>query len=209
LRGNGPPSAFAAALVATGAAPLPNRAALVASVAGPSGAAAHYTARLQTVVADELMARVAAGEPVSGVRAETVDLFRAAAAGSASGKPLSDVRAARLLAGLVDIGARDVVLSWAGEKDTDGLLALLLALAGRATEPLNVPVLTVLAWVAYARGDGGLANVAIEGALSTDPGYTMARLVASGLESGLHPRHVLAVSREISRTEPDFPELTG
>ena len=40
LRGDGPPSAFAAALVATGAAPLPSRAALAASVAGPSGAAA-------------------------------------------------------------------------------------------------------------------------------------------------------------------------
>lgn len=84
--------------------------------------------------------------------------------------------------------------------DTDGLLALLLALAPRAVEPLNVPVLTALAWVAYARGDGGLANIAVEGALSTDPGYTMAQLVASGLTSGLHPRHVQAVSREISQT---------
>jgi hypothetical protein len=209
LRGDGQPSAFAAALVATGAAPLPSRAALAASVAGPSGPTADFIARVQAVVAEELTARVAAGEPVSAVRAETVALFRAAITASASGRRLSDIRAARLLAGLVDIEARDVVLSWAGENDTDGLLGLLLALAPRAVKPLNVPVLTVLAWVAYARGDGGLANIALEGALSTDPGYTMAQLVASGLQSGLHPRHVQAVSREISESWPDHPQLTG
>jgi hypothetical protein len=209
LRGDLEPSAFAAALVADGAAPLPSRAALAASVAGPSGAAARDIARLQAVAADELTARIAAGEPAAGVRAETVALFRAALAGSAAGQPLSDEGAARLLAGLVDIGARDVVLGWAGERDTAGLQALLLALAPRAAEPLNVPVLTALAWVAYARGDGGLANVAVERALSTDPGYTMAQLVACGLGSGMHPRHVRAVSREISRTRPDDPELTG
>jgi hypothetical protein len=209
LRGERQPSAFAAALVAMGAAPLPSRAALAASVAGPSVAAAGDIARLQAVAAEELTARVAAGETVAAVRAETVALFRAALAESARGQSLSDEGAARLLAGLLDIVARDVVLSWAGEKDTDRLLAMLLALAPRAVAPLNVPVLTVLAWVAYARGDGGLANVAVEGALSTNPGYTMAQLVASGLRSGLHPRHVQAVSREISESGPDYPELTG
>ena len=209
LRGDLEPSAFAAALVANGAALLPSRAALAASVAGPTGAAADDIGRLQAMAADELTARVAAGEPEAGVRAETVALFRAALGRSASGPSLSDEGVARLLAGLVDIGARDVVLGWAGEKDTDGLLALLLALAPRAAEPLNVPVLTALAWVAYARGDGGLANIAVAGALSTDPSYTMAQLVASGLESGLHPRHVQAVSREISRTGSDDPQLIG
>jgi hypothetical protein len=209
VRGDGQPSAFAAARVAMGAAPLPSRAALAASVAGPSGAAAGAIARLQAVAAEELTARVAAGETVAAVRAETVALFRAAVAESTPGRWLSDEGAARLLAGLIDIGARDVVLSWAGDKDTGGLLALLLALAPRAVEPLNVPVLTALAWVAYARGDGGLANIAVERALSTDPGYPMAQLVASGLQSGLHPRHVRAVSREIGESAPDDPELTG
>jgi Domain of unknown function (DUF4192) len=201
MRDQSRPSAFAAELVARGATALPSRAALVASVAGPSGVDAAAVARLQAVAADELAARMEAGESVAAVRAETVALFRAALAawGPAARKPLSDEGAARLLAGLVDIGARDVVLGWAGEQDTDGLFALLLALAPRAVEPLDAPVLTALAWVAYARGDGGLANVAVERALSSDPGYTMAQLVASGLDAGLHPKHVRAVSREVSR----------
>jgi hypothetical protein len=209
LRGDEEPSAFAAALVATGASPMPSRAALAASIAGPSGSDGVEFARLQTVAAQELVARMAAGEPDAALRAETVALFHAALTESASGRCLSDERVARLLAGLGDIGARDVVLGWAGEKDTDALLALLLALAPRAVEPFDVPVLTVLAWVAYARGDGGLANIAIDRALSADPDYTMAQLVASGLDAGLHPRHVRAVSREVGRSGPDRPELTG
>jgi hypothetical protein len=200
LRGDQEPSAFAAALVASGAAPLPSRAALAASIAGPSGPEEVEFARLQAMAAQELVARVAAGEPVSEVRAETVALFRAALVDS--GRSLSGADVARFLAGLVDIGARDVVLGWAGEKNTDGLLALLLALAPRAVKPLDVPVLTVLAWVAYARGDGALANIAVDRALAADPDYTMAQLVASGLDAGLHPRQVRAVSREVARPDP-------
>jgi len=201
LRDQSRPSAFTAALVARGASALPSRAALAASVAGPSGPAAAALARLQAVAAEELVARIEAGETVDEVRAETVAFFRAAlvAWASAAWEPLPDEFAARLLAGLVDIGARDVVLGWAGERDTDDLFSLLLVLAARAVEPLDVPVLTALAWVAYARGDGGLANIAVERALSSDPDYTMARLVASGLVAGLHPRHVREVSREVGR----------
>jgi hypothetical protein len=200
LRDPSQPSAFTAELVARGATALPSRAALVASVAGPSGAAAAAVARLQTAAADELADRIEEGEAVEAVRAETVALFRAALVASAAWAPLSDERVARLLAGLVDIGARDVVLGWAGEQDTDELFSLLLALSARAVEPLDAPVLTALAWVAYARGDGGLANVAVDRALSSDPDYTMALLVASGLDAGLDPSFVREVSREVGRS---------
>jgi hypothetical protein len=203
LRDDSRPSAAAAALVAEGAIALPSRAALAASVSGPSGPAAAELARLQAAAAEQLAARMEAGELVAAVRAETVALFRAALDRSPSAQLLSDEGAARLLAGLVDIGARDVVLGWAGEQDTEGLLALLLMLAPRAVDPLEAPVLTALAWVAYARGDGTLANIAVERALASDPGYTMAQLVASGLDAGLHPEHVRAVSREVSQGDTD------
>jgi Domain of unknown function (DUF4192) len=204
LRDDSRPSAAAVALVTEGATSLPNRAALVASIAGPSGPAAAELARLQAAAADDLATRMEAGERVLAVRAETVALFRTALDEFERGEPPSDEAAARLLAGLADIGARDVVLGWAGDEDTDQLLALLLGLAPRAVDPLEAPVLTALAWVAYARGDGTLANIAIERALASDPDYTMARLVASGLEAGLHPKHVRAVSREVNATD-----LTG
>jgi hypothetical protein len=202
LRDGTRPSAAAAALVAQGATALPSREALVASVAGPSGPAAADLARLQAAAADELATRMEAGEPVADIRAETIALFRAALDRYPTGEPLSDEGAARLLAGLVDIGARDVVLGWAGQRDTDRLFALLSALAPRAVDPLEAPVLTALAWVAYARGDGTLASIAVERALASDPDYTMAQLVASGLDAGLHPRHVRAVSREIGQSDP-------
>jgi hypothetical protein len=202
LRDDSRPSAAATALVAEGATWLPNRAALVASIAGPTGPAAAEPARLQAAAADDLATRMEAGEPVLDLRAETVALFRAALDRCARGESPTDADAARLLAGLADIGARDVVLGWAGDENTDQLLGLLLRLAPRAVEPLEAPVLTALAWVAYARGDGTLANIAIERALASDPDYTMARLVASGLEAGLHPKHVRAVSREVSATGP-------
>jgi hypothetical protein len=200
LRDSSRPSAFTTELVARGSTVLPSRAALAASVAGPAGPAAAAVARLQLLAAKELLDRMDAGEAMDAVRAETVALFRAALIASAAWAPLSDERVARLIAGLVDIGARDMVLSWAGEQDTDDLFSLLLLLASRAVEPLDAPVLTALAWVAYARGDGGLANIAVERALSSDPDYTMARLVASGLDAGLHPKHVRAVSREVGKS---------
>jgi Domain of unknown function (DUF4192) len=200
VRDESRPSAAAAALVADGAVALPSREALAASVSGPSGPVAAELARLQVAAVERLAVRLESGESVADVRAETVALFRAALDRSPSAEPLSDQDAARLLAGLVDIGARDVVLGWAGEQDTERLLALLLTLAPRAVDPLEAPVLTALAWVAYARGDGTLANIAVERALASDPDYTMARLVASGLDAGLHPKHVRAVSREVGQS---------
>jgi Domain of unknown function (DUF4192) len=200
LRDVSRPSAAAVALVADGATAMPSRAALAASVAGPSGPPAVELARLQAAAAEGLAARMEAGEPVADVREETVALFRAAL-DRPPAQLLTDEGAARLLAGLVDIEARDVVLGWAGQRDTEGLLALLLALAPRAVDPLEAPVLTALAWVAYARGDGTLANIAVERALASDPTYMMARLVASGLDAGMHPKHVRAVSREVSQSD--------
>ena len=201
LRDDSRPSAAAAALVAEGATALPSRAALAASVAGrpgrppPSWPGCRRPPPRSSPPAWSRASRW----PTSAPRPSR------SSARCWTGRPpqrlLSDEGAARLLAGLVDIGARDVVLGWAGEQDTERLLALLLVLAPRAVDPLEAPVLTALAWVAYARGDGTLANIAVERALASDPDYTMARLVASGLESGLHPKHVRAVSREVSQSD--------
>lgn len=203
LREDSRPSAAAVALAVQGASALPSRAALAASLAGPAGSTAAEQAGLQEAAAEQLAARLEGGESLAEVRAETVALFRAALDVSTSGELVTDEAAARLLVGLVDIRARDVVLGWAGEPATDRLLALLLALAPRAVDPFEAPALTALAWVAHARGDGTLANIAVERALASDPHYTMAQLVAAGLESGLHPRQVRAVSREVGHSDPN------
>ncbi|MGZ4590553.1 MAG: DUF4192 domain-containing protein [Actinomycetes bacterium] len=201
LRSPDDPSAAGAALAAGGAAVLPDRAALVASVAGPTGARAAQLLDLHRTAATDLADRAEAGCRVEALRTETVDRFRTAMGRSASGASPTDAQAARLVVGLVDIGARDAVLAWAADDDTDGLLTLLLDLAGRAVPPYDAPVMTALAWVSYARGDGGLANIAIDRALESDPGYSMARLVLSGLEAGIHPDHIRGVSRAVTEDE--------
>jgi uncharacterized protein DUF4192 len=198
LRGPDDPSAAGVALAAEGAGVLPDRSALVASVAAPTGQRCATLLDLQERVACELAGRVEAGVPLAELRAETVTLFSAAVAAVVDGASPSDEVAARLIVGLVDVAARDAVLARAGGTETDGLLALLVDLVGRAVEPFDASVATALAWVAYARGDGTLANVAVDRALASDPGYSMALLIASSLEAGIHPDHIRAVSRAVS-----------
>lgn len=198
LRSSEDPSAAGVALAAEGAGVLPDREALVASVAAPVGPRCSDLLDLYERVASQLAVRVESGAAVAELRAETVALFGSAVEQAAQGVPQSDAAAARLVVGLTDVTARDTVLGWTAREDTDGLLALLLDLAGRAVEPYDAPVVTALAWVAHARGDGTLANIAVDRALRSDPDYSMAHLVAAGLEAGLHPQHIREVSRAVS-----------
>ena len=70
------------------------------------------------------------------------------------------------------------------------LLALLFDLARRTVAPYDVPVCTMLAIVAWLRGDGGLANVALERAWRGDPTYSLAALVRDGLDQQVPPAEV-------------------
>ena len=56
--------------------------------------------------------------------------------------------------------------------------------------PDDAPVLALLGWVAYAHGDGGLANVALERCLASDPDYTLAHLLVEMLARQVPPREV-------------------
>lgn len=57
------------------------------------------------------------------------------------------------------------------------------------------PVATMTAIVAYLSGDGALAQMALDSALTHDPAYSLAQMIDTGLRSGLRPeelRRVLA-----------------
>lgn len=191
------PSAAAVTLAAEGAVVLPSRAAVVESLAGPSGGELGPLVALHERAAAVLATTVERGSGADSVRTETVELLGAAVTAWTSGRRPDDATAARLVVGLADVCARDQVLAWAGDDDTSALFGLLLHLSGRAVEPFAAPVLTTLAWVAYARGDGTLANIAVDRALRDDPAYSLARLIAEGLAAGLHPEHVRQVSRAV------------
>ncbi|MFI1579014.1 DUF4192 domain-containing protein [Embleya sp. NPDC020630] len=102
--------------------------------------------------------------------------------------------AARLVLGLGDARVRDEVMAWhgetPGEADDRTLLALWTVLARRAFAPASAPPLTLAAWSAWTAHDGVLARVAVTGALRADPGYTMARLLHSAINSPLSAAEV-------------------
>lgn len=198
LRPDDQPSAFAAALAVEGKRALPDREALARSVGPPGPELRAVMEPALARVADALARRVAAGEALADVRAETVATFAGVLRRYPRHPHLEPDEAARMLLGLVDVQARDEVLGWAARPDTDALLALLIELTRRAVPPDDAPAASALAWVAYARGDGTLANVALDRALGSDPGYSMARLVREGLDRGIHPRYLRQVSREVT-----------
>jgi hypothetical protein len=62
-----------------------------------------------------------------------------------------------------------------------------------------------VAWTAYARGEGALANVALDRALTGRPDYSLALLLRSCLDAGLPPGEVRAMARgteQVLRTRP-------
>lgn len=112
----------------------------------------------------------------------------------AQGGSLDLATAARVGVLLHEIAVRDAVVSWALERG-DAVLALAEQVARLVGPPEDAPVCAVLAWVAYARGDGARAAVAVDRALHTDPGYALARLLQAALDGALPP----AVVREAMR----------
>lgn len=105
--------------------------------------------------------------------------------------------AATLLAGLHDKRVRDHAMTLLLDYDHEMLLDLFTHLARAADDDAAAPVSTVVAWIAYASGNGGLANVAVERALTCDPDYTMAQLIEQGLASMIPPNQVLTVTRQV------------
>lgn len=112
--------------------------------------------------------------------------------------PLASSTAAVLGVALHDVRVRDELATWALD-DSDALLALLHQVARQVGPPWDAPVCTVLAWVAYCRGDGARANVALDRALGTDPSYSLALLLRSALDGALPPADVRRLLRETAR----------
>ena len=168
-----------------GRAVLPSREELVASLRPPE---------LLAAVAAEQRLRAAAEPWLS--RADLPRRRRAAAAAwraavVSAGDPRAPlVDAEGLVAALGDVGVRDAVLPWAA--DDGPLLDLLLRLAAVSVAPYDAPVCTLIAVASWCRGSGALANVALDRAWESDPGYSLAALVREGLAQQIPPEAVRA-----------------
>lgn len=199
LGGGAAADALAAAAAYDGRAVLGDRAQLVASLAPPAlpaDLARRYDdAMVAWVVQVEAEGREAAGRAA-------ISAWREALAAVASAGPTavpSEASCLRLVVALQELSVRDRVATLALDDD-EALLGLLLSLAGRCVAPYDVPVATLLALVAWVRGNGALANVALDRALAADPSYGMATLMRAGLDGQLPPSAVRQWLRETRRT---------
>jgi hypothetical protein len=155
---------------------LPDRAALVASLRRPVLSSAGLDAALLRWIGDA--DRCGRDE----ARRRAVVAFRTALHG-----PPTDTPA--LVVALQDLRVRDEVATLALD-DSEALLALLLSMARSTVAPYDVPICTLIALSAWLRGDGALANVALDRALDGDPSYGMATLLRAGLDGQLPPKEV-------------------
>lgn len=182
---------LAAEGVLAGRQVLPDRDALVEALAPPLGGPAEQAAEAQRCAAKawagQLRRRGAVVSTSQALAAWTAALAAYQQRGDAF---RDDVRSvARLVVTLQHLPVRDRLLTRAADQP-EVLLAVLQQLARRTLPPHDAAVCTLLAVTAWATGDGALANVALDRALVSDPGYRLAVLVRAGLDHAVPPDQV-------------------
>ena len=179
--------------VATGRVVLPSREDLVSSLAPPALLAA-AAAEQHLEQAAQAWLRSRAEHGAVAARRSTLDHVQALLDRVAAGTPVGPVDAAVVTVGLADLQARDAVATLILTREQE-LLSLLVQVARQVVAPADAPVCTLVAWTAYARGDGALANVALDRALAGQPDYSLALLLRSCLDGGVHPDEVRSLAR--------------
>ena len=157
----------------------------------------------------------AASTALAGVIREQVDVgvdaardieeAMAAAERVAAGGELPDDALARLACALTDPQVRDTLYALAVGDGAAQAEALWAVLSRTLPAPWRVEALVLLAFSAYARGDGPLAGVSLEAALVCDPTHRMAGMLDTALQSGMRPEQI----RELAVTGYRLAEKLG
>jgi hypothetical protein len=120
-------------------------------------------------------------------------------------QPLTPDLAAVLLQGLTHLDVRDACLAW----HDDAAWWLWTDLIHAAPHGWIAPVASVIAVLAYQRGDGILAAIAAEHALLDHPDYRLARLVLGLLDVGTTPTQLRGLIHEaLTQLPPDLRPTT-
>jgi uncharacterized protein DUF4192 len=191
-------SPLAAAAVAGGTVLARDREALAARIAPPTEvtgvtAMAEACLRAGREHAGRLRAagRPAVAEECDAAIAGAVSACRPGPA--TAGTRLPDAQVARVLWALTLPEVRDRALGLALADDAAAAEVLWTECTRRAPVPLDGPPATLLAVSAWLRGDGAMANVALDRALAADPGAELPRLLADGLQACLPPAELRAL----------------
>jgi hypothetical protein len=167
---------IAAKTVLTGAVqPAPSRASLAASLIGDREP---FTQLLPAARA------TAAASTPSGERDWALDRLEQF---HADGNRLSDVDGARMLVALETISTRDALWEDMSTQNTPSHIALWTDLTRRAPDEVRAAPASMLGFASWLRGDGARAWCALD-QVPTERPYSMAAIVASALQNGLHPR---------------------
>jgi hypothetical protein len=190
----------ATALVAAGLVALEDREQLVADIsvadrdAAAAEAVADAVARWRSVSAPEV--RLNREQAVRLV----VTQLRRAAATPVSRPVLSDGEAVELTAALQDVLVRDAMLAFVLPPWSEQLERLLVCVVRTtASHADSAAPLTLLAAVAWSRGQGARAAMLLDRALQADPDYRLAYLWDRGLRMGLPPTEIQSICRDAGR----------
>ena len=134
-----------------------------------------------------------------------VEAAMAAAAAVADGQQIGDPDLVGLACALADVEVRDTLYALAVGHSAGDAESLWALLSRTLPTPWRAEALVLLAFSAYARGDGPLAGVSLEAALRCEPGHRMAGMLDTALQSGLRPEHI----RELAVTGYQLAERVG
>ncbi len=181
-------SPLAAAAVLDGRRLYPRRADLQSVIAVDDPA---HSAELAEVVRQYAAGRELAhrADPTGRSRRD-VENAMAAAARVAGGQTLSDAELAELGCALSDVQVRDTLYALAVGETAGEAESLWALLARTLPEPWRAEALVLLAFSAYARGDGPLAGVSLQAALRCEPEHRMAGMLDRALQSGMRPEDI-------------------
>ncbi|HLU46185.1 MAG TPA: DUF4192 domain-containing protein [Natronosporangium sp.] len=171
-----------------GLAPAADQQEFEARLAPVSGAERAALQRAADRVEQELAGWLAELDPAARageIRTAGIATVEAAIQRYAAGGRLNDEEIARLSLLLVSIPVRDA--AWRAIATPEPHLNLWTDVTRRADPLLVAAPASLLAFTAWRAGDGALARLALERALTADPDYPMARLLWQALRHGLPP----------------------
>lgn len=127
-------------------------------------------------------------EPGSDPPADGLATVLSAIEAAGTGPPdLADEDVIRLIRALSDHAVRDVCLDFDNLPDVLAAERLWIALARATPPPERAEPAGVLAFSAYARGDGVLAGIALRNAEQANPGHALCKLIRGALDVALPP----------------------
>ncbi len=193
--------AVAAEFTVRGSAPLPDRDAVVASLAPDPVAVLGVRALLaarDNVPAQGSELEIWRDEHIAHI----LGVLRTGTGGTSA--PVSAADRATVILGLRDVRVRDTVLWEMARRQPEPLrdaLEILVRCVASAPAGTVAPVATCCSLVAWLCGDGVRATVAAQRALADESGYSLAQLMAASLGAGLPPTTWRDATASLSRDE--------